>query len=35
MISLNSFVNASDFEFLGAEGEILNFRGFKAMNVGL
>jgi len=31
----NSFVSAADFEFLVAEGEILNFRRFKAMNVGL
>ena len=31
----DSFVSAADFEFLAAEGEILNFRRFKAMNVDL
>ena len=30
-----SFVSAADFEFLVAEGEILYFRRFKAMNFGL
>ena len=31
----NSFVSAADFEFLVAEGEILNFLKFKGMNVGV
>ena len=35
MIFSNSFSSADDFEFLFAEGEMLNFRKFKAMNAGV